>query len=166
MALTKLNFGGNQQALVAANIPTLTSNKMPAGSVLQVIQVTSTTDSEITDSSYVHYSQLDTTITCSSTSSKVLILADINVGPWENSSNDTQQAIRIYKGGSALSREVFTRLYDYGGNGILSKVGATINHLDSPNSTSALTYQLYFKRIAGDRAAIKNGSFTLMEIAG
>ena len=136
------------------------------GSVLQVVQVTFTTDVEITASSYTHYSAADTTITCSSTSSKVLILADINVGPWQNNSNDTQQAIRIYKGGSALSREVFTRLYDYGGNGILSKVSATINHLDSPNSTSELTYQLYFKMISGDRAAIKNGSFTLMEIAG
>ena len=136
------------------------------GSVLQVVQVTFTTDVEITATSYTHYSAADAAITCSSTSSKVLILADINVGPWQNNSNDTQQAIRIYKGGSALSREVYTRLYDYGGNGILSMVSATINHLDSPNSTSELTYQLYFKMISGDRAAVKNGSFTLMEIAG
>jgi len=35
MALTKLNFGGNQQALVAANIPTLNPTSMPAGSVIQ-----------------------------------------------------------------------------------------------------------------------------------
>jgi len=151
---------------ISGNVTHGTGSVFPAGHIIQVVQVTFTTDVEITASSYTHYGAADTVITCSSTSSKVLILADINVGPWENSSNDAQQAIRIYKGGSAVSREVFSRFYDYGGSGILTKAGATINHLDSPNSTSELTYQLYFKKIAGDRAAIKNGSFTLMEIAG
>ena len=57
MALTKLNFGGNQQALVAANIPTLTSNKMPAGSLLQIVQAVKT-DKFTNSSSY--YSKVNT----------------------------------------------------------------------------------------------------------
>ena len=35
MALTKLNFGGTQQALVAANIPTVTGTHMPAGTIIK-----------------------------------------------------------------------------------------------------------------------------------
>jgi len=35
MALTKLNFGGTQQALVAANIPIINSTSMPANSIIQ-----------------------------------------------------------------------------------------------------------------------------------
>jgi len=35
MALTKLNFGGKQQALVAANIPTVTGTQMPAGTIIK-----------------------------------------------------------------------------------------------------------------------------------
>jgi hypothetical protein len=41
MALTKLNFGGSQTALVASNIPTLTSASMPTNSIIQAKQVTS-----------------------------------------------------------------------------------------------------------------------------
>jgi hypothetical protein len=49
MALTKLNFGGTQQALVAANIPTVTGTQMPAGTVIQTVTGVNpgATDSEV-----------------------------------------------------------------------------------------------------------------------
>ena len=162
MALTKVQAGG----LNVADNFAFTGTVSGAGKILQVVQVTFTTAVEITATSYTHYTAAATTITCSSTSSKVLVMLEANVTPWENNNNDAQQKIRIYKGGSALSRECTTRVYDYGGNGILSHLSASINHLDSPSSTSELTYQLYHKLVAGDRAGVAGGSFTLIEIAG
>ena len=162
MALTKVQAGG----LNVADNFAFTGTVSGAGKILQVVQVTFTTAVEITATSYTHYTAAATTITCSSTSSKVLVMLEAEVTPWENNNNDAQQKIRLYKGGSALSREYTTRLYDYGGNGIQAQVGASINHLDSPSSTSELTYQLYHKLVAGDRAGVTGGSFTLIEIAG
>ena len=172
MALTKVLTGGialdavDNTILKLDDDYALTGAVSGAGKILQVVQVTFTTLVEITASSYTHYSAADAAITCSSTSSKVLVMLEATAAPWQNNSQDAQQKIRIYKGSSALSREYTTRLYDYGGNGIQAQVGASINHLDSPSSTSELTYKLYFKLVAADRAAIADGSFTLIEIAG
>jgi len=162
MALSKIQA----ESMNLADTYAFSGTVSGVGKVLQVVQVTFTTDVEITATSYTHYSAADASITCSSTSSKVLVMLEATAAPWQNNSQDAQQKIRIYKGGSALSREYTTRLYDYGGNGILSLTGASINHLDSPSSTSELTYQLYFKMVSADRARIFDGSFTLIEIAG
>ena len=80
MALTKLNFGGNQQALVAANIPTLTNTqlpvievaKMPANSIIQAKQVTSS-GIIINNQSSTQHSGLTVTLTPTSTSNRLII---------------------------------------------------------------------------------------------
>jgi len=150
--------------------------RLPVGSVLQTVQFSSTFDHEIDTGTYTKYtgtwtdvsgsSVASPTITCSSASNKVLILCESEAVPWENNSHNITQYQRIYRGTTAISRITTTRAYDYGGSGTLMSVSSVINHIDIPNSTSALTYELYFAKGTGDRAAIHGASITLQEIKG
>ena len=135
------------------------------GQVIQVIQGTGSGNVETTSTSFINYAASNTSITPTNSSSKILVLMEATVGPWQNNSQDAQQRQTIYRDGTQISRIVTTRLYDYGGNGILSSVGTSINYLDSPNTTNAVTYQLYYRMVSADRAAVASASFTLLEIA-
>lgn len=143
-----------------------------AGSIVSpgnVIQVVSTNVSytylATTSSSFINYPALDTSITPKFASSKILVMMSCDCETYENNSQDCQQRQVIYRGGSAVSREAYIRQYDYGGSGSLQVATCTINHFDSPNTTSSTSYQVYFKKVSGDSAAIFGGNMTLMEIA-
>jgi len=147
-------------------LTSVSSSDMPAGSVLQVVQATGTTYEETTSSSYINWDYSNVSITPSSTSSKILVLLEVNVAPYENSAADTQQRTKIYRDGSAISREVHTRIYAYDGTGHELDASVVINYLDSPSTTSSIEYQLYYKmHSTGDRAIIHSASITLMEIS-
>tara|TARA_B100000989_G_scaffold291666_1_gene266421 strand:+ start:432 stop:953 length:522 start_codon:yes stop_codon:yes gene_type:complete len=143
-----------------------------AGSIVapgQIIQVVSVVDNNTyvstTSTSFVNYSHLDATITPKFATSKILVMLECSNEAYQNNSHDCQQRQVIYRDGSAISREAYFRSYDYGGSGSLQLAPCTITHLDSPNKTSSTLYQLYFKMVSGDSAAIYGGSMTLMEIA-
>ena len=139
---------------------------MPTGSVLQVVQATGTTLQEGTSTAYVNYTYCNATITPSSTSSKILVMFEGDTRLWENNAANAQQRQVIYRDATLVSRETDTRIYDYGASGSQLNTAAVINHLDSPSTTSAITYKLYYKKVAGDAAGFGNASITLMEIAG
>jgi hypothetical protein len=152
--------------MTTASLPTLTSAEMPAGSVLQVVQATGTTAEEGSSTAYVNYTYCNATITPSSTSSKILVMFEGDTRLWENNAANAQQRQVIYRDATLVSRETDTRIYDYGASGSQLNTAAVINHLDSPSTTSAITYKLYYKKVAGDAAGFGNASITLMEIAG
>jgi len=153
MALTKLNFGGNQQALVAANIPTLTNtqlpvidtSKMPTKTVLQTLSSINT--NQITLSATQNsYSDCGTiSITPSSTSSKILIIG--NAGFQFATGNYPCIHGRLQRNGSDIQTyrflgyhniETFDRIDQF-----------SCNFMDSPNTTSAVTYTIGFANNAG-----------------
>ena len=156
MALTKLNFGGKQQALVAANIPTLTSNKMPTGSVLQVVQETFSSQYYSASTSFLS-TQLFKTITPQFSTSKILVsyssamhnntgnqmtITDVFRDP--TSSTDANTAI---SGGTALSGGL-----QYGLTQTYSQTAAIVEtvhaqKLDSPNTTSEIKYVVAYKKL-------------------
>ena len=135
------------------------------GHVIQTVQFRSATYQATTSTSFINYSPTNATITPSSTSSKILVLSSHNTEIYENNSNDSQGRFVIYRGGSAVSDENYIRHYDYGGSGHLGVTNTVINFLDSPSSTSSVSYQLYMKKVSGDSTAILSGSITLLEIA-
>tara|TARA_R100001594_G_scaffold115012_1_gene149855 strand:- start:9223 stop:9798 length:576 start_codon:yes stop_codon:yes gene_type:complete len=149
MALTKLNFGGKQQALVAANIPTVTGTHMPAGSVLQVQQTTKTDSFTTNSTSYVDITGLSVSITPSSTSSKILFMADLNVGG-ANAVDANHVYVRMVRGSTAINigdarsnRERGTHVVN---TAIAGQTFPTSScFLDSPSSTSAVTYKMQMK---------------------
>jgi hypothetical protein len=135
------------------------------GKVLQVVSNNTTTNTSTTSSSYVAVTNLTQSITPSSTSSKILILVNTNLYV---SSNGTEGVFTIYRNGSDLTGgNGFADMYTGSSDLILQ---APMMYLDSPSSTSSVTYAVYLKRTqpSGSLQTSLRGTtntITLMEIA-
>ena len=113
------------------------------GKVLQVISATDSTQRTTTSTSFVTGSNtLTANITPSATSSKILIL--VNTTGYNSASGYTYYT--IYRDSTNVasnsSTNELTAVYGDGGTSI---VPLSIKFLDSPNTTSQVTYQAYFK---------------------
>jgi len=133
-----------------------------AGEVIQVLSATDSTQRSTTSSSFVTASNtLSVTITPASASNKILILTNV-VGRGDVGVGNIY--LTIYRGGTNLGNGTNGFATDYNGE-ITIMSGA---YLDSPSSTSALTYQVYF-RVTGGTANITQGStntITVLEVKG
>jgi hypothetical protein len=139
------------------------------GKVLQVVTGTTSTAVQTGGSTYAD-TGLSATITPSATSSKVLIF----VGQPMDVSTDTGSAREFYfnivRGSTQLVQGSVTQ-DAVDANRLRVGVGHFLNHLDSPNTTSATTYKTQFKVSAGASDIYAQGNstastITLMEIAG
>jgi hypothetical protein len=128
---------------------------LPTGSVLQVVSTTKTDKFTTTSSSAVDITGLSVTITPTSASSKILIVTNMNYGGNTNLygaffvvRNSTNVVVGTYPTGNqtaatfGVGQPFDTYKIDCGSH----------TYLDSPNTTSAITYKV--------QAATKNGSTT------
>jgi hypothetical protein len=158
MALTKIN---NNTLSAVTTLPAA----IATGKVLQVVTATDSTVRSTTSTSFVTASNtLSLSITPSSASNKILIIVTSNT-----SSSSDYSYYTIYKGATNLGDATygFASTFDANQGGTGSTTA--INYLDSPASTSALTYQVYFKA-AGSATGNLNfrgslSSITAMEIS-
>ena len=154
------------------------------GSVLQVVQgdayTANATETTTTTGSWVG-SSVTASITPSSTSSKIVVISNVNGG----GTNGSAYTAAIY----ALQRDIasggYSEIYAptttdgggnvYGGATLYTYNGATehsagvnLNYVDSPSTTSLVTYRVAFRGLGGyGTAHINKGSrLILMEIAG
>jgi len=141
---------------------------MPTHSVIQIVNASTTTATAqaSTSSTYAQYTALTATITPTSTSSKILVMFKGDVNIVLSGGNNTHMAAQIYRGTSAVSRVFEFRHYDYGGSGQYAIGNLASDHLDSPATTSATTYSIYFAHLAGTTTNMRSGDLTLMEIKG
>ena len=141
---------------------------LPAGTVLQVVQGYSTTPLTTTTTSYIDTNST-ATITPTSASSKVLVFI---TNPYQiYGGSDNGGGFQIVRNGTAIWVGNNALMYNYssaGGN-IYSSTAMNISYLDTPASTSALTYKLQV--IARSGSTVITGynnapqTITLMEIA-
>jgi hypothetical protein len=136
-----------------------------AGQVIQVLSATDSTSRSTTSASYVTASNtLSVAITPSSASNKILILVSTAV----TCAGDNQGFFTIFRDATNLTgANGFAYARD---GGVSATYNIGINYLDSPSTTSAITYQVYLKTDAGssvfvNRAGI-TGSITCLEIKG
>ena len=166
MALSKIADAGLD--LTAAAIPVLNSSSMPAGSVIQVVQGSTITAIYTNSSSFVA-TALQATITPSSASSKILIISreQLNGDIDNDGLGDATGQYRLYRNGSAIVESIVSA-WARGGLQRINDGG--FKYLDSPNSTSALTYATYIRMAGGSRAVSSNNdalsTMILLEIAG
>ena len=145
------------------------------GHVIQVKQRISTAHETISAASWTATQALHD-ITPTSTSSKILVQMTGVIRAYNNSGSDGRGAWRLYRdiGGGGFNRvgthQMTHRSYDYGGSGSLNDIPFHIQYLDSPATTSAVTYKLYGYKELG--TAIELGPdgddeqyITLIEIA-
>ena len=110
--------------------------------VLQVVYASTTTQATTTSATFAT-TNLSGSITPSATSSKVLILANVQLG---SNSSAQQSGLRIFDGSAAVLTN--TRAMIQNGAGDLQVLMSQV-FLDSPNTTSAKTYTVQFARISG-----------------
>ena len=137
------------------------------GHVLQVVQSTITSTPSTTSTSFVD-TGLSVTITPTSSSSKILIMADYGTGS-SNSSNG--MVTQLVRGSTSL----FYRGDSYTNSGGTYGAGS-FAHLDSPATTSALTYKVQYLTQGSATTVYFNASYsgyasptahlTAMEIGG
>jgi hypothetical protein len=166
MPLTKIqSLGITDGTIVNADInasAAIAGTKLSGvGKVLQVITATDATQRTSTSTSFVTISNtLSVTITPSSASNKIFILAS----PILYSPSGQTIFATIFKGATNLG----------GSNGMAMATGniwinGTMNYLDSPATTSATTYQVYFRGSGGTFYVIGDtpitNSITAFEIA-
>ena len=152
--------------MTTASLPTVTTDKLGTGAVLQVVQHRTSSASSTTSSSYVS-TGFTGTITPSSTSSKILITGTAIV---RNGSSSGNYQHTIYRGSTNLAPVATRGLAQVTNFGDEGDAVPTLMYLDSPNTTSQITYTWYHKSENGNTCSFAIDSsyaqLTLMEIAG
>ena len=117
---------------------------MPAGSVLQVVQVSSRSNIAITVDTTWTDTGLSASITPSNTSSKILVLVRATVLVDRISGADNLGAIGMYRDTTQLGDTFgMVRAYDRGSSGIQLQIPFVVNYLDTPNTTNSVEYSIY-----------------------
>ena len=158
------------------------SDTITAGKVLQVVQASKIDTASYASTSWAAISGLSASITPSSTSNKIMVSINLNVGQ----NNGTTTVLRIYRGTTAigLGESAGSRLQ------VSARVSPSNIHwtfplhqdyLDSPSTTSQITYYVYWKNQANTLYINRNSTnsddtshdqsrapsnITLTEIAG
>ena len=138
-----------------------------SGRVLQVVSAVFSSSATTTSSSFTA-SGMSASITPSSSSSKIFII--VAVAGSQTTSNGAG-IFTIYRGATNIGNATdgFTYLYSNATFTNPFRVPVNMSFLDSPATTSATTYEVYFKTNTAGTVGINNQStnsiITLMEIA-
>ena len=130
MAITKIGAGG-----------------FPSGTIIQTVTAEIENDNVTTSTSYVD-TGLTANITPSSTSNKIIVLVCMPMNCTQDST-DVQVEYKVLRDSTALGDAVFG---DHSGNGSRSDLWTTAHfaYVDSPSSTSSLTYKVQHKTFNTD----------------
>ena len=129
------------------------------GKVLQVVTATDSTERSTSSTTFVTGSNtLSVSITPSSTSSKIFVIVCATAA----AENTTQSYYTIYRGATNLGNS--NGLFQSYGTGGTAQTNCALSYLDSPSSTSALTYQVYFRKASGGYNIFLNYGSTLSSI--
>ena len=144
-----------------------TNANFPAGSVLQVVYGSTTTQVTTSSASYVDIG-LTATITPSSASNKILVLANI-AGIFRDTTSGSFVTLQAVRGSTGIGQFQYTLGYINASN-FIGTTGST-SILDSPSSTSATTYKVQIRKENGGSVDVQRdntalSTIVLMEIKG
>jgi len=158
-----------------------------SGGIIKVVQTVKTDTFTASGSGESGITGLSATITPSSTSNKILIMVSVN---YDYNRTNSGGGFRIYRGATSLTAATgdaagsrYRVISDFGANANADQSGMhrSFSYLDSPSSTSSLTYQVYQYQAGGGQTFYLNRSqndadqgddprmsstITLMEISG
>jgi len=126
-----------------------TATGFGGGKILQVRYATgSTTNQSTSSTTFVDVTDSDVAITCAATSSKVLILAHV---PFYTPTGSSFGCLTILRGTTNLGDSSIGFSKFYTDNYLRS--AWSVNYVDSPSSTSEITYKLQYLAQAGSASA-------------
>jgi|TARA_R110002012_G_scaffold4629_1_gene21194 hypothetical protein len=141
-----------------------------AGAILQVVQTTTSTAVNASGAD-VTATGLSVAITPQSTSNKILVTGTVN-GVFTNAA-DTGVNIDVFRGAASSDTKIIDAHVHaaFDTSSTDNQVNVPFSLLDSPSTTSAQTYSVFFNRSTGSGSVRvqSNGSvsnLTLMEVAG
>ena len=164
VTLAKLSATGTKNSTTFLRGDNTFAAVSTTGRLIQMVQATDTSALSSSSTSYVD-TGLTANITCSATSSKVLVL--VSMGTFgADAAGSGGAAIKLLRGSSALiensglgAHPTITYLYT---------AGPSFSYLDSPSSTSQLTYKTQFKSNGGENFVTSHDStatITLLEVS-
>ena len=183
MALSKIQ---SESVNLADNFA-FTGDVTGAGKVLQVKQAMTDATWSVQSTTPTDVTGMSVSITPSATSSKILVIIDAHTGYniYSGVFHLLRDTTEIYAGAGGLTRcGLFSNFYAAGSPNysIYALLPLTANYLDSPATTSSITYKLqgtsyhnsytqYLNRTHGNlnetsRDGLTASSITVMEIAG
>jgi hypothetical protein len=156
-------------ALILSGDTGVPASGMPTGSVIQTVNALYSTQVATTSTSFVT-TNLTATITPTSSSSKILVvysLGDVGCIPPSDGA-----AFALYKNGSAIGQPLYSRVNYNDTSASESQMITAVSgsYFDSPSSTSALIYAIFFRNNSGGGTTTQvfrdgtQGSLTLLEI--
>jgi len=176
---TTIEHNGSAIATLDSTGLTMASGKTISGSgvgkVLQVVQSTKTDIFSTSSTSYTDITGLSVSITPSSTSSKILIMTTVTMGKQSGGGDGVVQLLRdstAIGNSTGVTNPSFGMLSASYPNQTYT-IG--INYLDSPSTTSSITYKIQTRTDLGsvyvNRRGIDTGwggssTITVMEVAG
>ena len=117
------------------------------GGIVQVKQTVDNTTETITDTNYNDAGSLSVSITPKFSSSKILIMATTNVQAFR-SAQEVSGGLRLVRDSTEIIEYPYAFVLESGtsGNGrIFYNTNHSATYLDSPNTTSAVTYKVQLK---------------------
>jgi hypothetical protein len=161
----------NSPAFSGTPTGTLVSANMPTGCILQVVNANFTNYTQTSSSSYATITGATISITPKAATNKILMFINL-VGLTKNSGTNGIGAFQLMRNGSGIF--VWDALVGYIGGTTTWSGQSSTNYLDSPATTSAITYTLQWKISNGGTLQINNyetspnystSTWTLMEVA-
>ena len=150
---------------------------MPAGHILQVVQSTYSTVTDIRSTSYTA-TGLSASITPQFSSSKILVITNISVETYQNGEAGIKAFFQVLRDSTAIISRAHDSYAAAASNGYYSfSNNADFSYLDSPSTTSAVTYSVKAKSSAttnnftlrmqdqGGSGVASPSTITLMEVA-
>jgi len=150
----------------AGTIKRIDASLVGRGKLLQVVSAVADVELAKTGSTYEDIPEMTASITPSSSSNKVLVL--VQIANASKTGGDSQLDLRLLRDSTAV--HLIGGLND-GSSTAQTSLGGIMIFLDSPSSTSSLTYKVQLSNRDGNGTVTvqgnnKDGSITLMEIAG
>lgn len=147
---------GNAGKFLTTDGSTESWGTVSSGAVVQVKQFTYNTAVTTSSTSYIS-TGLTGSITPTSASNKILVMATVPTIVFKTG-NDAGADLVLYRGATQIYPHTNSsgyRLYISGASGYIQSIGnVPLNYVDSPASTSAQTYTVYFREMAGNGGAV------------
>ena len=156
------NLTGATGTLAIANGGT--GNALGGGKILQAVSQTHTSATHTSSTSYVD-TGMTVAITPSATSSKIFVIANV-LGISSEAGTDSAVSMQVLRDSTKVAETINVGL----GDTAQENQGITLQALDSPSSTSALTYKVQFKNRVAASVSINTSTdystITAFEVAG
>ena len=167
---TSLTIGASGDTITIPSGATLTNSGTAigfgGGKVLQVITATDSTQRNTSSTSFITNSNtLSVTITPSSASNKVFVICHTTFG---KTTGGDYAAATIFRDATNLGGATYGLMSAYSDSGS-NRMPGCMTILDSPNTTSATTYQVYYRASSGGADlnwGAVTGVITAFEIEG